>query len=48
MTNDSHWKVEITVLVPRDQAPTLDDAIDAVGDRLTPLSWAGRIDAAPE
>lgn len=42
------WKIELTVLVPRDEAPTVDDAIDTVGDRLRPLFWTGRISEDPD
>ena len=42
------WKIEVTVLIPRDQAKDLDEAIDIVGERLKPLPWAGRVRAEPE
>jgi hypothetical protein len=44
-TTKDGWTIELTVVVPREQAATLDDAIDTVGERLKPLAWAGHIKA---
>lgn len=35
--------MHLTVVVPREVAPTVDDAIDLVGDKLRPLFWTGKI-----
>ena len=43
MVREEFWKVNVTVMVPRADAPTLDDAIDTIGERLRPLAWAGHI-----
>jgi hypothetical protein len=40
---DDFWTIKLNVVVPRADAPTLDDAIDLVGDKLRPLAWAGHI-----
>lgn len=40
---EGFWKLHVTVVIPHDEAPTLDDAIDMVGDKLRPLAWAGRV-----
>jgi len=40
---DDFWKIHVTVVVPRGDVPSLDDAIDLVGDKLAPLAWAGHI-----
>ena len=40
---ETFWNVRVTVLVPHSDAPSLDDAIDLVGDKLRPLTWSGRI-----
>ncbi len=40
---EDFWTINLTVTVPRADAPTLDDAIDVVGERLRPLAWAGHI-----
>lgn len=37
------WTISLTVVVPRADAPTMDDAIDLVGDKLNPLFWTGRV-----
>lgn len=37
------WKAVVTVLIPDGEAATEDDAIDMIGERLKPLSWAGRL-----
>ena len=40
---DDRWEVMVTVLVPRSDAKTVDEAIDAVGERLKPWFWTGHI-----
>lgn len=37
------WTISLTVVVPRADAATVDDAIDLIGDKLDPLFWTGRI-----
>jgi hypothetical protein len=41
------WTIEVTVQIPRDEAPGLDEAIDMVGEKLRPLAWAGSIHEDP-
>lgn len=43
MPKDDRWEVTVTVLVPREDAETDQEAIDAVGARLKPWSWTGYI-----
>jgi hypothetical protein len=40
---DKEWVVKVTILVPREKASTVDEAIDLVGGKLSPLYWAGHI-----
>ena len=38
------WEVHVTVLVPKtEHLPTDDDAIDHIGDRLSPYYWTGSV-----
>lgn len=40
---DHSWEIQVTVLIPRDEAKTQDDAIDLLGERLAPWPWAGQL-----
>lgn len=37
------WELKVTVLIPRDQAATDDEAIDLLGQRLKPWYWAAQL-----
>lgn len=37
------YTIHVDILVPKDEAPTVDDAIDAVGEKLKPWYWVGNI-----
>lgn len=43
MSNDEPWEIKVTVLIPRSDAKTEDEAIDALGDRLAPWYWTGQL-----
>ena len=34
----------MTILIPVSDAPTVDEAIDIIGERLKPYYWAGRLE----
>ena len=36
------WEVQLTVLIPRAEAKTDDEAIDLVGEKLKPWYWTGQ------
>jgi hypothetical protein len=43
MGEEKTWEIQVTVLIPRDEAATDDEAIDLLGERLRPWAWAGQL-----
>jgi len=43
MESSGDWIVHVQIAVPRAEAATIDDAIDAVGEKLAPLYWTGHL-----